>query len=694
MIRRIAIFLVEVSALLLFGCGAARAGTLHVDICGPNARDAGSLFPGDTGDGLSSTADQRFSPLVECPTGTFATGLELTFDGTSAPYNRSSGFKVTAPSGITINSIHVISAGSFAVGDGSGWWGEFYWNGGPGPAGRSGAITDSFQYYGCCSQTKLNSQSVGWFIACGSRSCSGYADVAVGELQLTADEKRAPDILPAGTDNLWYQSGWVRGTWPAGIHASDPSGVCRAFVSFGSLPAPFSGTPEFPNPHTWKQCADQNVSAHVDTSTSVGSQGLGVGTMKLGLAATNSAGVTASPAKTVYVDNQAPTVSLSGPTDASTAAGTQYITATAAAGPSGVSGISCSLDGSPYQWHPGSATQIPVAGIGTHVLSCSSFNNARSHDGSVAPSTPVGWMLRIRQPSSLLISFAKLVDGLRCAPVHELVPGAEHWVTVKRQGKLVLVRKRTRAKVKRVVRCHPRTIRRRVTTLVIVRRGRRLVKVKRVKTVQVAVAPHRVNLAVRRLPFGQRTTVSGWLGSPDGTALPGHQIVVLTAPDNGENHFALTAASITAADGSWSAVLPPGPSRLVEAAYGGGATSEPTFSAPVRLVVPAKVQIRVRPTEVPWGSKILISGRVLGGYIPPQSNVLKLLFGDGPKPHTIGTPEVRPDGRFSIPIAWSSGRGVVRYWFAVATLSEADYPYAKGTSRRVAVTVGLPSRGP
>ncbi len=575
----------------------------------------------------------------------------------------------------------------------AGWWGEFYWNGGPGPAGRSGPITDSFSQYGCCSQSHLESQSIGWFMACGSRSCSIGALLDVGELQLTADEERAPDILPAGTDNLWYQSGWVRGSWPAGIHASDPSGVCGAFVSFGSLPAPFSGTPEFPNPHTWKQCSDQNVDAQVDTSTSEGSQGLGVGAMKLGLTATNSAGVTASPAKTISVDNQAPTVSLSGPTDASSTAGMQYITATATAGPSGVSGVSCSLDGSPYQWHPGSATRIPVEGIGTHLLACSSFNNARSHDGPVAQSTPATWTLRIRQPSVLGISFSKLVDGLRCSTVRVLVRGAEHWVAVKRQGKLVLVRERARAKVKRVVRCHPRTVRRRLISWVTVRRAGRLVKVKRVETVQVVVPPHRVNLTVRRVPFGRGTTVSGWLGSPNGTALPRQQITVLTAPDNGQSQFTLTAAAITTADGSWTAALPVGPSRLVEAVYGGSATSEPTFSGLVHVVVPAKVQIRVSPTVVPWSSKTLISGRVLGGYIPPQSNVLRLLFGDGPKPHTIGTPEIKPDGRFSIPISWSSGRGVVRYWFAVATLAEADYPYARGTSRRVAVTVGLPGRG-
>jgi hypothetical protein len=32
---------------------------------------------------------------------------------------------------------------------------------------------------------------------------------------------------------------------------------------------------------------------------------------------------------------------------------------------------------------------------------------------------------------------------------------------------------------------------------------------------------------------------------------------------------------------------------------------------------------------------------------------------------------------------------VVHYWFAVATLNEADYAYSRGISRHVRVTVGL-----
>ena len=49
--------------------------------------------------------------------------------------------------------------------------------------------------------------------------------------------------------------------------------------------------------------------------------------------------------KSVNIDNAPVALSLTGPTDAPSTAGPQTITATASAGPSGVRGISCSVDG-------------------------------------------------------------------------------------------------------------------------------------------------------------------------------------------------------------------------------------------------------------------------------------------------------------------------------------------------------------
>ena len=133
------------------------------------------------------------------------------------------------------------------------------------------------------------------------------------------------------------------------------------------------------------------------------------------MTATNTAGVTANPTKTVYVDDSTPTVSLSGPTDAPATAGTQHVTATGSAGPSGVSGISCSLDGAPYQSYAGSSTQVPVAGLGVHKLTCYSANNARDSSGNVATSSPQTWTLSIREPTVSAIGFAKLVE--RCVAI-------------------------------------------------------------------------------------------------------------------------------------------------------------------------------------------------------------------------------------------------------------------------------------
>ena len=112
--------------------------------------------------------------------------------------------------------------------------------------------------------------------------------------------------------------------------------------------------------------------------------------MPLVLGATNAAGVSTGLAytKTVSVDNQTPTVSLSGPTDAPSTAGPQYVTATATAGPSGVSGLACSVDSAPSQWYPGSTAQISVAGVGVHIVSCSSANNAKDASGNVATTPP------------------------------------------------------------------------------------------------------------------------------------------------------------------------------------------------------------------------------------------------------------------------------------------------------------------
>lgn len=637
-----------------FSCATyARAGSFPLGICGSSAREPG--------DGLSWSAAGSMKVTAACPAIALgAAGLQL-YSPSTVHSNASAGFKVNAPAGIVIDRIHVIGAYSNEIGA-NGWWGEFYWNGGPGPAGRSAPLTSRFATNGCCSATNLQSSTIGWFIACRLSTCrtsNPIVYLGLSELDLTATETRAPTIIANGAGNLWYQSGWVRGRWPASFSASDPSGVCGAAVVFGSLPPIVTPTPDTaPDRHVFHQCPDQNVPASVDTSASDGSQGRGEGAMALRLTATNTADVTANATKTVYADNSTPTIALSGPTDAPSTAGTQYVNATAGGSPSGIADIVCAVDGGPAQRYPATAAHVPVTGIGPHTVSCYGENNAVNYFGIRARSATAGWSLKIGRPTLLRIAFKRIV-GLRChrARVRVRIPG--RWITVHRHGHRVRVRTRAHTRLERVVRCHPR---------------------------------HVVAERQRRVAFGRRTTVSGWLGTTSGTALAGQVVHVLAAPANGSDRYRTVASVRTGSDGSWRARLPAGPSQIVIAAYGGDPTDESTFSAPIREIVPAKVKLlRVAPTHVRWGGTVQITGRLLGGYLPPGGALVRLRIGAGRTYTTYGIQEhVTGNGRFTTTYTFGAGPASYRraFWFQIASLPMGDYPWAPSSSNRKTVIVG------
>jgi hypothetical protein len=423
--------------------------------------------------------------------------------------------------------------------------------------------------------------------------------------------------------------------------------------------------------------------------------------MPLVFLATNAAGVSTglTYAKMVNVDNQTPTVAISGPSDARSTAGVQYITAAGSAGPSGVSRIGCSTDGAPWQWYPGASAQIPVSGIGVHRVTCMSANNARDASGNVATSSPATWTLSIRQPTVSGIGFSKLVNRLVCHRVRKRVLVPAHWVHVRRRHRLVRVRRRAHWRMVEVTRCHPRIVRRRITVWSTVIRHGRKIRVKHHKTIRVVLLPHVVSGTRRRIGHGKRTTVSGWVGLPDGTALAGQLVRVMAAADNnGYGRFRTAAVATTGPDGSWSAELPPGPSRLIEAVYDGSSILEPSVSGQVRVLVPARVKLlSVSPRRVPWGGTVRIVGQLKGGYLPAGGALVRLRIGFGRSFTTYGVQEhVTGRGRFSTSYTFGLGDPAIHrtYWFQVASLPMGNYPYEPAASRRVTVAVGGHPRNP
>jgi len=168
-------------------------------------------------------------------------------------------------------------------------------------------------------------------------------------------------------------------------------------------------------------------------------------------------------------------------------------------------------------------------------------------------------------------------------------------------------------------------------------------------------------------------------------------VQILSAPDNGLGQFTPMASVTTGINGTWTAKVPPGPSRLIEAVYGGDATTQPATSAIVKLIVPARIGLSISPRVLPWRRSITLRGRLVGGYVPADGVALRLLVRYPGSGQATPLQALRTDGRGRFDFTWSyhAGRGVATYPFSVATTAtESDYPFAAAASRAIPITFG------
>jgi hypothetical protein len=334
--------------------------------------------------------------------------------------------------------------------------------------------------------------------------------------------------------------------------------------------------------------------------------------------------------------------------------------------------LSTQFDGKHLIGHIDDAALAP----GSYVLqasSCDQVGNCATNSETLS--------LPLRTPSTSAISFQSIVDPLRTTKRRERVLVGFHYVTVRRHGKRVKVKRGGRYKtitvIKQVERC---------------RRSRVRVGKHRWRTRKVCRAPHLILASTDRVPFGKPDTVHGLLLTDQGVPISGQQLQILTAPDDSSRNFGPLTTVTTQIGGTWSATIPSGPSRLVEASYGGSKTVQPSTSTVADVIVPAAVKLSIRPRRIRWGGTLTIRGQVLGGYIPANpvvvSQLLRLRIGHGKAFTTIGIPLVDRNGNFQTTYTFNTGRGRAHFWFTVSTLTETNYPYSPASSRRITVRVG------
>lgn len=227
----------------------------------------------------------------------------------------------------------------------------------------------------------------------------------------------------------------------------------------------------------------------------------------------------------------------------------------------------------------GAVTVLALGGCGAGAPATSS----RSSTSTAAPATGT---LRVHQQSVSTVSFSRVLNGLRCGRHRERVRIAARSVRVRRHGRWVRRRRAAQTRTVRKVFCRLRYVQRRVRV-----QGRWANE-------RLPMLPHTVRTSRKRVAFGVRARINGWLGTSQGLAFGGQRVRILTAPNNGRNEFRQVGTVITGPDGRWSARLPAGPSRMVEAVFDGAAAVGPSTGRAKLLVAPRR---HPRPVTHPTG---------------------------------------------------------------------------------------------
>ena len=184
--------------------------------------------------------------------------------------------------------------------------------------------------------------------------------------------------------------------------------------------------------------------------------------------------------------------------------------------------------------------------------------------------------------------------------------------------------------------------------------------------------------------FGRSAVVSGRAVGPDGAPAAGAQISILA--DAGT----LTEVGRVPAgpDGGFTFSVPPGPSRVLRAAYR-ASPGDPALacSAEARLRVRAGITLRVSDRRVRNRQRVRFSGEVLGEPIPRAGKLVTLQARVRGRWVTFATPRSTVRGVYRASYRFKTTRRTTTFSFRARAPRESAFPYARGTSKVVKVRV-------
>ncbi len=187
------------------------------------------------------------------------------------------------------------------------------------------------------------------------------------------------------------------------------------------------------------------------------------------------------------------------------------------------------------------------------------------------------------------------------------------------------------------------------------------------------------------LGYGKRAGSTGRLTAGQGTPIADAPVIVEGRARSGGG-FVVLGTARTDAYGMFRFKIPAGPSRTVRYRYDGTNTVKPAEAQLVTKVW-AAARLKASRRRVRNGQAVRFSGRLLGRPIPSAGKVVALQAKVGRRWRTFATPRANAKGLFRHRYRFTATTGLRRYAFRALVAREAAYPYEKGVSPTLTVTV-------
>jgi hypothetical protein len=187
------------------------------------------------------------------------------------------------------------------------------------------------------------------------------------------------------------------------------------------------------------------------------------------------------------------------------------------------------------------------------------------------------------------------------------------------------------------------------------------------------------------LGYGKRGASNGRLTTGQGAPIVDAPVVVEGRPGSGGEVVGL-GTTRTDARGEFRFEIPAGPSRTVRYRYDGTNTIRPA-AAQLVTRVEAAARLKVSRNRLRNGQAVRFSGRLLGSPIPSAGKLVALQAKVGRRWRTFATPRANAKGVFKHRYRFTATTGLRRYSFRAVVSRESAYPYERGVSRKLTVTV-------